>query len=127
MGRAAMHNCKIIFFAAVLLGGSAQIGRVAAQAPVNGVNYDPAHSMAYLDGQKNNDLQQMTNVISADLSQIKNSLNFNIIKTYYSEYCTIEGKCVSITELANAAGLQVFLVSVRNHLESCESFVIQEW
>jgi exo-beta-1,3-glucanase (GH17 family) len=109
-GRAAMYSCKGIFFAAVLLGSSsAQIGNVAAQTPVNGVNYDPAHSAAYLEGQAKNNLQQMTNVINNDLSQIKIALNFSIIKTYYSEYCTYSGQCVSIAELANAAGLQIFL------------------
>jgi hypothetical protein len=105
-----MHSCKRIFFAAVLLGSSsAQIGNVAAQTPVNGVNYDPAHSAVYLEGQAKNNLQQMTNVINNDLAQIKNSLNFSIIKTYYSEYCAYSGQCVSIAQLANAAGLQVFL------------------
>jgi exo-beta-1,3-glucanase (GH17 family) len=107
--RTAMHRFKSIFFAAVLLGGSAQIDNVAAQTPVNGVNYDPAHSAAYLKAQATNNLQQMKNVINNDLAQIKSSLNFSIIKTYYSEYCTFSGQCVSIAQLANAAGLQVFL------------------
>jgi exo-beta-1,3-glucanase (GH17 family) len=104
-----VHSCKRIFFAFVLLGSSAQIGNVAAQTPVNGVNYDPAHSEAYLQGQLKNDLQQMTNVINSDLTQIKNTLNFGILKTYYSEYCTLLGQCVSIAQLASAAGLKVFL------------------
>jgi exo-beta-1,3-glucanase (GH17 family) len=83
-------------------------------AAVNGVNYDPSHSQAFNDGQKNYDgptgVKQMTQVIEADLSQIK-KLGFNIIKTYYSGFCNIPtGQCVpSIAQLANAAGLQVML------------------
>jgi hypothetical protein len=66
--RTAMHSCRCIFFAAALLGGSAQIDNVAAQAPVNGVNYDPAHSAVCLEAQATNNLQQMTNVINNDLA-----------------------------------------------------------
>ena len=80
-----MHSCKCIFLAAALLGGSAQIDNVAAQAPVNGVNYDPAHSAAYLKAQATNNLQQMTNVINNDLAQIKNTLNFSIINPTCAE------------------------------------------
>jgi exo-beta-1,3-glucanase (GH17 family) len=46
-----------------------------------------------------------------DLMQIKNTLKFKIIKTYYSQYCNIPtGQCVpSIAQLANAVGLKVML------------------
>jgi exo-beta-1,3-glucanase (GH17 family) len=97
-------------FAAALIGLSNY-----SYAAGNGVNYDPAHSALYVKGQNNPDanmgLQEMTNAITADLSQIKNVLNFNVIKTYYSAYCHIlTGRCVpSIAQFANAVGLKVLL------------------
>jgi exo-beta-1,3-glucanase (GH17 family) len=54
-------------------------------------------------------LAGMTAVIQNDLSQIRNTLHFNIIKTFFSRYCTNIPTCVSIAELANAAGLQVLV------------------
>jgi exo-beta-1,3-glucanase (GH17 family) len=97
-------------FAAALIGVSGH-----SYAAENGINYDPSHSQAYIDGQKNHDgaagVKQMTQAIEADLSQIKNKLGFNIIKTYYSWYCNIPtGQCVpSIPKLAHDAGLKVLL------------------
>jgi hypothetical protein len=91
-------------FAAALIGTSTY--SFAAQ---NGINYDPAHSQAFINAQKSNDLTGMTNVIKNDLAQIKSDLQFNIIKTFYSIYCTSIPTCVPIAKLANAAGLQVLL------------------
>ena len=84
-------------------------------AAQNGINYDPAHSRAYKAAQADYDgpkgVAGMTAAINTDLMQIKNTLKFNIIKTYYSQYCNIPtGQCVpSIAQLANAVGLKVML------------------
>jgi exo-beta-1,3-glucanase (GH17 family) len=84
-------------------------------AAQNGINYDPAHSRAYKDAQNEyngrNGVAGMTAAINDDLVQIKNTLKFNIIKTYYSQYCNIPtGQCVEpIAKLANAVGLKVLL------------------
>lgn len=84
-------------------------------AAQNGINYDPAHSRDYIAAQMDyngpNGVAGMTTAINNDLLQIKNTLKFNIIKTYYSQYCNIPtGQCVpSIAQLANAVGLNVIL------------------
>jgi exo-beta-1,3-glucanase (GH17 family) len=84
-------------------------------AGVYGVNYDPAHSLAYYNAQNNADggagVEGMTAAIAQDLAQIKNTLYFDIIKTYYSAYCNIPtGQCIQpIAGLANAVGLKVLL------------------
>jgi exo-beta-1,3-glucanase (GH17 family) len=100
--------------AAALIGLSSY-----SYAAVNGLNYDPAHSTAYINGQTNPNggagVAQMRAAIAEDLAQIKNTLNFNgdfnIIKTYYSSYCNIPtGQCIpSIAGLANAVGLKILL------------------
>jgi exo-beta-1,3-glucanase (GH17 family) len=95
---------------AALISGSSY-----SYAAQNGINYDPAHSKAYnvaqhdLNGAKG--VAGMTVAINNDLMQIKNTLKFNIIKTYYSQYCNIPtGQCVDpIAKLANAVGLKVML------------------
>jgi exo-beta-1,3-glucanase (GH17 family) len=100
-------------FAAALIGVSSY--SYAQAQNTNGINYDPTHSALYIKGQinpsANMGLQEMTSAITDDLSQIKNILNFGVIKTYYSAYCHIlTGRCVpSIAQLANAAGLKVLL------------------
>ena len=76
-------------FAAALLG----LPGYSNAAAVNGINYDPAHSKDYIDGQNNYDgpagLATMKAAINKDLAQIKNKLHFDIIKTYYSAYCNV--------------------------------------
>ncbi|MDP3067896.1 MAG: glycoside hydrolase, partial [Methylocystis sp.] len=70
-----------------------------AYAADNGINYDPAHSGAYLAAQKANDVATMKKVVADDLTQIR-TLGFSRVKTFYSTYCTINGQqCVSIAEL----------------------------
>src|SRR5271156_5779991 len=91
-------------FAAALIGASSY-----SYAAQNGINYDPAHNPAYVAAQRNGDLPLMTSIINTDLSQIKNTLKFNIIKTFYSRFCTNVPECVPIAKLANAVGLQVLL------------------
>jgi hypothetical protein len=68
-------------FAAALIGVSSNV----YAAPVNGINYDPAHSQAWIEAQRGNDEATMS------LAQIKR-MNFGVIKTFYSRYCTQDGK-----------------------------------
>jgi exo-beta-1,3-glucanase (GH17 family) len=78
-------------------------------AAENGINYDPAHSGAYLNAQKNNDVNGMNFVISKDLDQIKR-MGFSIVKTFYSAFCTINGQnCIKIAELASARKMRILL------------------
>jgi len=80
-----------------------------AYAAQNGVNYDPAHSAAYVSAQQKNDAATMTAVIADDLTQLR-TLGFSLVKTFYSTYCTINGqKCVSIAELATARNMRLML------------------
>ena len=102
------HLVQIACTAALI---SASSYSYAAQ---NGINYDPAHSKAYNVAQHDyngpNGVRGMTDAINNDLMQIKNTLKFNTIKTYFSKYCNIPtGQCVPIAQLATAAGLQVLL------------------
>ena len=77
--------------------------------PINGVNYDPAHSSAYQAAQKSNDVATMKSVIASDLDQIK-KMGFTTIKTFYSTYCTINGQaCVKIADLVSARAMRVLL------------------
>jgi hypothetical protein len=93
-------------FAAALIGLSSY-----SHAAQNGINYDPAHNPAYVEAQRNNNLPLMKSLINTDLAKIKNTLRFNIIKTFFffSRYCTNIPTCVPIAELARDAGLQVLL------------------
>ena len=80
-----------------------------AYAAENGVNYDPAHSGAYVAAQKANDFATMKKVVGDDLTQIR-TLGFSRVKTFYSTYCTINGQnCVSIAELATARNMRLML------------------
>lgn len=80
-----------------------------AFAVENGVNYDPTHSTAYVAAQKKNDVATMNKIIGDDLTQFK-KLGFSLVKTFYSTYCTIDGKkCVSIAELAKARNMRLML------------------
>ena len=91
--------------AAALIGLSTN---VYAQ-PVNGINYDPAHTQAWITAQQNNDTRTMRKLITQDLAQIK-AMNFGVIKTFYSQYCPINGQnCIDVAGLAQQAGLQVML------------------
>jgi hypothetical protein len=78
-------------------------------AAQNGINYDPAHNPAYIQAQREANLPRMTSLINDDLNQIKNTLKFGIIKTFYSRFCTNIPTCVPIAQLANGVGLQVLL------------------
>jgi exo-beta-1,3-glucanase (GH17 family) len=105
-----MQHLVQIACAAALISASSY-----SYAAQNGINYDPAHSRAYKDAQADYNgprgVAGMTDAINADLMQIKNTLKFNTIKTYFSQYCNIPtGQCVpSIAQLANAVGLKVML------------------
>ncbi len=80
-----------------------------AYAADNGINYDPAHSGAYVAAQKANDVATMKKVVADDLTQIR-TLGFSRVKTFYSTYCTINGQqCVSIAELASARNMRLML------------------
>jgi exo-beta-1,3-glucanase (GH17 family) len=102
------HLVQIACTAALI---SASSYSYAAQ---NGINYDPAHSKAFNVAQNDYNgpkgVAGMTAAINNDLMQIKNTLKFNTIKTYFSKYCNIPtGQCVPIAQLAAAAGLQILL------------------
>jgi exo-beta-1,3-glucanase (GH17 family) len=62
-----------------------------AQALDRGINYDPAHSAAYLKAQSSNNLSSMTAILNADFAKIK-TLGFGIVKTFDSRYSTINGQ-----------------------------------
>jgi exo-beta-1,3-glucanase (GH17 family) len=80
-----------------------------AYAAENGINYDPAHSGAYIQAQKTNDIATMRKVIADDLTQIS-KLGFSFVKTFYSTYCTINGQqCVSPAELAGGRNIRLML------------------
>ncbi|HEY8126719.1 MAG TPA: glycoside hydrolase [Methylocystis sp.] len=80
-----------------------------AHAAQRGVNYDPAHSQAYLNAQQKNDFGTMSSVVAGDLAQI-GTLGFSLVKTFYSTYCTINGaKCVNIAQLAAARNMRLML------------------
>ena len=92
--------------------GSSSGGGSPTNPPANnirGINYDPAHSAAYLSGQQQNDangLNEMRQSIDSDLEQIS-SLGFNVVKTYYSQYCNGVG-CINIAdEVAKVPNLKL--------------------
>jgi exo-beta-1,3-glucanase (GH17 family) len=89
------------FIAAMLLAGS-------SLAEVNGINYDPAHSVAYNNARNSGNLQGMIDVINADLVQI-NKMGFKNIKTFYSTFCTDAPACIQIAKLAKQNNLKVLL------------------
>jgi exo-beta-1,3-glucanase (GH17 family) len=72
-------------------------------------NYDPAHNLEWLNAQKNDNVTEMQKLFTRDLAQIK-AMNFGIIKTFYSTYCTDKGRCIApVAQLAQQAGLKVML------------------
>jgi exo-beta-1,3-glucanase (GH17 family) len=104
LGGSSMKYLVQTAFAAALIGVSSY-----SYAAQNGINYDPAHNPAYVEAQRKNNLSLMTSIINTDLSQVKNTLKFNIIKTFYSRFCTNIPTCVPIAKLASDAKLQVLL------------------
>jgi exo-beta-1,3-glucanase (GH17 family) len=79
------------------------------QNQIHGINYDPSHSQAYLTAQSNNNVETMKNIIDNDLKQIS-AAGFNVIKSYYSEYCDNGGQCINITdEVAKISNLKIAL------------------
>jgi exo-beta-1,3-glucanase (GH17 family) len=91
--------------AAALIGFSTNIDA----APVNGINYDPAHSQAWITAQQNNDAGTLRRLLTQDLAQIK-LMNFAVIKTFFSQYCPINGQnCINVADVAQPLGLQVLL------------------
>ena len=77
-------------------------------AATNGINYDPAHSAAYVQAQAAGNLEGMKSAITQDLQQIK-TMGFTVIKTFFSTFCTNQPRCVPIAELARAQGMQVLV------------------
>jgi len=90
---------------ATLIGLSSNV-----YAATNGINYDPAHNPDWTPAQGRSDVNKMKQIITADLKQIK-AMGFDVIKTYFSTYCTpTAGLCVdNIAELADTAGLKIML------------------
>jgi exo-beta-1,3-glucanase (GH17 family) len=77
-------------------------------AAVHGINYDPDHSVEWLDAQKKGNVTEMQRLFTRDLAQIK-AMNFGIIKTFYSTYCAYNGCIYRVAQLAQQAGLKVML------------------
>lgn len=72
-----------------------------------GINYDPAHSVAFTQAQAANNLQGMKAEIMKDMTIIKQN-GFDAIKTFYSSVSTIDGKNVAlIADMACPAGLKM--------------------
>jgi len=76
---------------------------------IKGINYDPAHSQNFLDAQQANRIDIMAKSINNDLEQI-HKLGILVIKTFYSEFCTIDGsQCLSIVDLSYQHNLKIAL------------------
>lgn len=89
------------------------IGLAIGCAPVfaieRGINYDPAHSSAFVKAQGANNLQGMTDEIQRDLQAMKNA-GFSTIKTFYSSVSTIDGERVKLlADLACPLGFKMML------------------
>ena len=80
-----------------------------AHALDRGINYDPAHSAAYVRAQGNNNLSGMTAVLDADFAAIK-TFGFAIVKTFDSRYGTINGQSSGlIADVACPKGVKLML------------------
>lgn len=74
-----------------------------------GINYDPAHSRAFVKAQTSNNLGGMKAEVQKDLEVIAKN-GFKIVKTFYSSLSTIDGKNkFTIAEMACPMGLRVML------------------
>ena len=82
--------------AAALIGLSSNV-----YAQQNGINYDPVHNPNWEQFRKGAKLNEMKNIITNDLAQIK-KMGFNAIKTYYSAYCTNEPRCIDIADFVQS-------------------------
>lgn len=76
-------------------------------AQERGINYDPAHSVAFTRAQAANNLNAMKAEIQKDMNVIKQS-GFSAIKTFYSSVSTIDGKNVAmIADIVCPMGLKM--------------------
>lgn len=117
MRRQIIAACLGLFITACGSGGSSSggggsggggSGNRPSNGYITGINYDPAHSQTYIDGQKSGNVDQMRSSIDADLQQIS-ALGFTVVKTYYSEYCSGNG-CINVAdEVAKYAKLKLAL------------------
>lgn len=97
-----------------------------ADASDRGINYDPAHSAAYLRAQSNNNLSGMSAVLQADFAKIK-SLGFAIVKTFDSRYGTINGQSSGrIADIACPLGIKLMLgvYEFRNPQNDCSNWCL---
>jgi exo-beta-1,3-glucanase (GH17 family) len=95
-----------------------------AHALNRGINYDPAHSAAYIRAQGNNNLSGMTAVLDADFEQIKTQ-GFAIAKTFDSRYGTIDGQqSGTIADIACPKGVKLLLgvYEFRNPENDCANW-----
>jgi len=106
----------------VLLSGLA----FTAHAVDRGVNYDPAHSAAYLKAQSNNNLNGMTSELEADFAAIQ-KLGFTNVKTFNARYGTINGQSAGqIADIACPMGIKLMLgvFEFRNPQNDCSDWCL---
>lgn len=89
-----------------------------------GINYDPAHSAAYLRSQAANNLSGMTRVLQDDFDTIR-TLGFKVVKTFNSRYSTINGAASGkIADVACPMGIKLMLgvYEFRNPEDDCSDW-----
>lgn len=77
-------------------------------APIRGVNYDPAHSVAYNTAQQANNQPGMKAAMAADFNQIKKN-GFKVVKTFISVASTNNGQLTNLADIACPKGLKLML------------------
>lgn len=98
----------------------------SAQAIDRGINYDPAHSAAFLSAQSANNLSGMTTVLEADFTKM-GSLGFTLVKTFNSRYGTINGESSGrIADVACPKGIKLMLgvYEFRNPQNDCSNWCL---
>jgi exo-beta-1,3-glucanase (GH17 family) len=75
---------------------------------IHGINYDPAHSSAYLSAQSSNNQPAMQSAMNSDFQQIKNN-GFTVVKTFISVASTFDGQTTNLAGIACPMGLQLML------------------
>lgn len=90
-----------------------------------GVNYDPDHSIAYLNAQRANNLNRMRINVTLDLNKIKQQGGFAVVRTFNSRYSTIDGAgSGTFADIACPMGIKLMLgvYEFRNPVDQCESW-----
>ncbi|MCL9685312.1 hypothetical protein [Legionella maioricensis] len=77
-------------------------------APIRGINYDPAHSPAYLQAQQSNNQPGMAQSMTNDFQQIKRN-GLTVVKTFISVASTFSGQQTNLAAIACPMGLKLML------------------